>query len=403
MLWSNINVQKRSDINFNILKFHKLWKLLFYALLLISGRKMSSLRSSSCVCTRYLSPTRTSLMRRPLCQASKWSTETSPSPLQQTCVGGTTSSDAHSRSQSSFVSRKFLPKVTQNEAFNGSRYNFRFWTKLSSDATKDPLEITAASPSTVSRLVSALHIDLPWIVFQSNSPKEGQKQGDTQNSNNNTTRPLTKQGEKKIHAIHLRPESTSAYNIESATEDEHRANEKQSKAVIATENNQLDATPPREQHNLEQAMTLIHNSIAEYHKLPNNGQILQSSSVPSASYFKDSENASSPNAKPFAKHPSQIRKESQETLLQQISNLLPSSITGKQPADKPTVAKAKNLMLAKRSIDSKTRGLVQNLRMAKSNQSRLKRLEELCSHLCDYPEAKTLAVRVSLSTLISWC
>ena len=52
-------------------------------------------------------------------------------------------------------------------------------------------------------------------------------------------------------------------------------------------------------------------------------------------------------------------------------------------------------MVAKRSVDNKTRGLVQNLSSAKTVASRLARLEELNKHLTAYPDAKALAVRVS--------
>ena len=83
--------------------------------------------------------------------------------------------------------------------------------------------------------------------------------------------------------------------------------------------------------------------------------------------------------------------------LQRTKSLLPgTSAKETTPANK--VEKKKTVIrpeqVARISIDRRTRGLVLGLRNASSNVSCYTRLEELCKHIIQYPDAKYLATKV---------
>jgi hypothetical protein len=50
--------------------------------------------------------------------------------------------------------------------------------------------------------------------------------------------------------------------------------------------------------------------------------------------------------------------------------------------------------VSKASIESRTRALVHNLKQASSMMSKLKRTEDLCTHLIHYPDSRTTAMKV---------
>lgn len=65
---------------------------------------------------------------------------------------------------------------------------------------------------------------------------------------------------------------------------------------------------------------------------------------------------------------------------------------------KPVVRKD---FISKASIDSRTRALVHNLKQASSLMSKLKRTEDLCAHLIQYPDSRTTAVKVWIKFIMS--
>lgn len=102
------------------------------------------------------------------------------------------------------------------------------------------------------------------------------------------------------------------------------------------------------------------------------------------------------------------------TIVKQIASYLPSmGTTQKKPDEtktgsatlreaqkelslspKKAVLPTKRVLVAKGSIDRRTRALVVSLREAKTNISQSVRLEELCKHLLQYPDARNVAVKV---------
>ncbi|XP_052087063.1 calcium-independent phospholipase A2-gamma-like [Mytilus californianus] len=61
-----------------------------------------------------------------------------------------------------------------------------------------------------------------------------------------------------------------------------------------------------------------------------------------------------------------------------------------QQDSKPVVRKD---FVSKASIDSRTKALVHNLKQASSQVSKLKRTEDLCSHLIQFPDSRTIAMK----------
>ncbi|XP_071133254.1 calcium-independent phospholipase A2-gamma-like [Mytilus edulis] len=67
-----------------------------------------------------------------------------------------------------------------------------------------------------------------------------------------------------------------------------------------------------------------------------------------------------------------------------------SAPTSEAQDSKPVVRKD---FVSKASIDSRTKGLVHNLKQASSQVSKLKRTEDLCTHLIQFPDSRTTAMK----------
>lgn len=73
------------------------------------------------------------------------------------------------------------------------------------------------------------------------------------------------------------------------------------------------------------------------------------------------------------------------------TSFFPGTATVAKEDTKPVVRKD---FISKASIDSRTKALVHNLKQASSLMSKLKRTEDLCSHLIQFPDSRTTAVKV---------
>lgn len=261
---------------------------------------------------------------------------------------------------SSSVSRRLpLPKQVVSASL---RTSFMNWSQLGSKYPSFDIM------SHVHRITAVLHLDLPQAIQEKYSSLK-QQQPDIPK--------LSVKKSDKTHAIHLRvEEDIAAKYISKDVAMKNMMKDNTAVELVTTNNSKLTKDDTQEQHDLEQAIFQTNATISDFHK-------------------SKSTNSKSGVSKPFTKPPDQIRKEMQQPLLQQIASFLPRGGGVTKPSSKDVEAKMKRVMVAKRSIDSKTRGLVEGLRTAKSNLSRLTRLDELCKHLRTYPESKNLAVRVS--------
>lgn len=101
--------------------------------------------------------------------------------------------------------------------------------------------------------------------------------------------------------------------------------------------------------------------------------------------------------------PKTVSITSSSNLVRSISQLMPSmksndkpksdSVVQKDEAQQRVIIRKENL--ARGSADRKTKGLVLALRASTSNISRVRRLEELCKHLAEFPSTRGKAVKVS--------
>ena len=254
--------------------------------------------------------------------------------------------------RASSMSRKIPPQTQQATPASSVRHTFKNWSKVKEDSS-------GSISASVSRITSVLNLDLPQ-----NSQKVWQRISPTKIVTSTFERPVqhqpeTKPGKQRIHAIHLREDP---YGITQPTKEPE---DKSTTAVQVVE---------PEQHDFATAITQMNSSVSDY--------------------LYDMKNPKE-SSKPFSKPPSVIRKEMQQqrAFRQQLSNLIPSSLIRRTPKEEPIPPVSARL--SKHDQDQRTKGLVNAVRVAKTNPSRLSRLEKLCKHLEAYPEAKNLAVRVS--------
>lgn len=187
----------------------------------------------------------------------------------------------------------------------------------------------------------------------------------------------------------------------------------------------LHGSQQTEQHDFANAMFNTHESIETFHseqaKVQENllsSPPVQKDSTPAqperslSVITKDQLTPSSPS---FASQAAATATTVTTTIVKQIASYLPSiGTTQKKPDEgksgsatlreaqkedplspKKTALPAKRVLVAKGSIDRRTRALVIYLREAKTNISQAVRLEELCQHLLQYPDARNVAVKVA--------
>ncbi|XP_006819472.1 uncharacterized protein LOC102807938 [Saccoglossus kowalevskii] len=87
--------------------------------------------------------------------------------------------------------------------------------------------------------------------------------------------------------------------------------------------------------------------------------------------------------------PQPVTKKESNKVMKLLSKAVPSSGKGKDKSE--NAAKSTKIMISQNSIDSKTKALVYSISNAQSEESKLKRVDEFCKHLCAYPEARHLA------------
>ena len=144
----------------------------------------------------------------------------------------------------------------------------------------------------------------------------------------------------------------------------------------------------REQHDFFTAMSNVDESIRSYN--------MQRKGSTSDNEVKVKENAAHfSSTTDSTSSVSSVMSKAGQTISETWKIFTPARSTDvKAPVTKkPPIVRRKNAM-ARASINRKTRHLVTALKLAGSNASKLIRLEDLCSHLIEYPESTAVATKV---------
>ena len=152
----------------------------------------------------------------------------------------------------------------------------------------------------------------------------------------------------------------------------------------------------REQHNFEDAMLNAHESIKTYY-LDMSSKDDESVSQPKLPGSRSSTTATFPDVQQNAEAPAT------SSLVNQLKQYIPSApfnvLPGaKSPSKEETIQKKLDILRKqseeKTATDRRTRALVMSLKRAKTDDSKISRLQDFCNHLLQKPRAKTLAVKV---------
>jgi LysM repeat protein len=168
-----------------------------------------------------------------------------------------------------------------------------------------------------------------------------------------------------------------------------------------------DRNIEREEHDFKESMNLTSQSINEYFKtmtLGNNESLsgfdnLSAKKYEPQSYVSLSRKVVSsmlssrtPDSKDDQRDRFDLVK-SLEPLVDRVMEIIPAEY---RKRNEPTKVSVKKKVYSKTAVNSRTRALVQILKTASSDSSRLVRMEELSKHLLLYPESCGVAVKVSL-------
>ncbi|XP_050414521.1 calcium-independent phospholipase A2-gamma [Patella vulgata] len=142
----------------------------------------------------------------------------------------------------------------------------------------------------------------------------------------------------------------------------------------------------REQHTFEKAMLDTQESISSFYDQTNTHQYLRS-----------------PVAMVKGTNTENVDKETTNL----IRNVLITASARTDPTNQPEKVKKPLIQkdfVSKSAIDSRTRALVHAIKAAKSSMSKLTRTEELCKHILQYPNSRTVAYREKvLPHLLKFC
>ena len=191
-------------------------------------------------------------------------------------------------------------------------------------------------------------------------------------------------------AITEKEKTENNYKIEQAELEERQ--ERRRKLLESEEGGGVH----REQHDLESAVSSTQESIQNYY---NNVQTSGPAAGDNRKRLQDFSTNQHIKATAVTPVPQAEPPPNQDNnFVQKLTNLIPNS-SNKSKEEAPSESQKKlpirREMIAKGSVDRRTRGLVIALKQAPNNMSRLIRLEELCKHLLQYPDAKNMALKVS--------
>lgn len=341
----------------------------------------------ACSSTRYASPTRyitaTSRSTEQECQLAIFQARTGNEQRK------------HQSRQSHFLSKNcsFPNLVSEKENILG----LKTWNK-DEGASRKYL-------ASVSKMIGYLNIDLPKpsINFQRFIPVSvlrKQVKSSEQTAVSVITVPEKDSHQEKEEDVL----KTSANAAEIVPEEENQCtgihSEEERHQLIARLRLKSHRMVDREQHDFEQAMTDTYQSIT-YAKPPQTTS-LTLTSQPKPDSRKDTKSMTDTVYNTTSRIAS-----STGNLVKSVTNMLPSldtsksksqSVLQKEEAQQIKIMRRENL--ARGSADRKTKGLVLALRASTSNISRLRRLEEFCKHMADYPSTRGKAVKVGV--LSTW-
>lgn len=322
---------------------------------------MASIRYT-CGCTRYMSPTRLSnfharRQHEMRLEQVRWhSAPSSPSrwraassnPPSQRFPRVSTTNDSDQQIMTTSAGAEDAPTPSESKKSEGNYIGSRLSALAGSvRSARDWTSENAPrlDPKAISKLLSALNLDLPkYQRFLSGTTKmiSSSKAGDIE-------RIQRQQLEEKRARVYKKMESIQSN---------------------------------RESHDFEQAMMSTQEGIHNYYASAS----CDAAVTPVANRVHaraDSDETT-------------LVENTQAKILEKVSKIaqiLPGA--DKDQKDPEKIPVTKDVMVARTTVDRRTRGLVCNLKNATSDSSRLNRLEDLCLHLSQYTKfAKNVAIKV---------